>query len=77
MSGTSEQTLAVVQAGAVGPLVELMLSDDDNLAEQASWAVANVLGGIFEFVVLGRLGLWFISPIRSPKKNIIFSIFQN
>lgn len=44
VSGNSDQTLAAVQAGATGPLVELTMSKNMQLAEQALWAVANIAG---------------------------------
>ena len=44
VSGTSEQTLAAVQAGATRPLVALTMAPEVALAEQALWAVANIAG---------------------------------
>ncbi|VDM52565.1 unnamed protein product [Angiostrongylus costaricensis] len=44
VSGTSEQTIAVVEAGATLPLIELTQSPNPNLSEQALWAVANIAG---------------------------------
>ncbi|KAJ1370140.1 hypothetical protein KIN20_031802 [Parelaphostrongylus tenuis] len=44
VSGTSEQTVAVVKAGATLPLIKLTLSPNPNLSEQALWAVANIAG---------------------------------
>ncbi|GMT29369.1 hypothetical protein PFISCL1PPCAC_20666 [Pristionchus fissidentatus] len=44
VSGTSEQTVKAVESGATGPLVKLMINEDLNLAEQATWAVANIAG---------------------------------
>lgn len=45
VSGTSEQTIAGVQAGCVKPLVALMTSENIPLAEQATWAIGKM--GIF------------------------------
>ncbi|KIH50197.1 Armadillo/beta-catenin-like repeat protein, partial [Ancylostoma duodenale] len=42
VSGTSEQTVAAVEAGATLPLIELTQSPNPGLAEQALWAVANI-----------------------------------
>ncbi|RCN49530.1 importin subunit alpha-2 family protein [Ancylostoma caninum] len=44
VSGTSEQTVAAVEAGATLPLIELTQSPNPGLAEQALWAVANIAG---------------------------------
>ncbi|VDM37640.1 unnamed protein product [Toxocara canis] len=44
VSGTSEQTVAVVKQGAVAPLVQLCYSRNKALAEQAMWALANIIG---------------------------------
>lgn len=44
VSGTSEQTVAVVEAGATPPLIKLTSNSNDSLAEQALWAVANICG---------------------------------
>lgn len=43
-SGTSEQTQAVVEAGALEKLQALLLVDNKNVAEQAVWALGNIAG---------------------------------
>lgn len=43
-SGTSEQTAAVVNAGAIKPLIGLCCSGSIKLAEQGMWALANIAG---------------------------------
>ncbi|KAJ1352721.1 hypothetical protein KIN20_009126 [Parelaphostrongylus tenuis] len=44
VSGTHVQALAVVEAGATLPLIQLTQSPNKILSEQALWAVANIAG---------------------------------
>ena len=43
-SGTSAQTRAVVKAGAVVPFIGLLSTPQQNVAEQAVWALGNIAG---------------------------------
>jgi len=43
-SGTSEQTVSVVQAGACPLFLELLRSEHQNVCEQAVWALGNIIG---------------------------------
>ena len=48
VSGNSEETMIVIKAGASKPLIDLVNSDSPKLAEQAIWAVANIVGDSLE-----------------------------
>jgi HEAT repeat protein len=41
-SGTTEHVEALIAAGALPPLIALLSSPNDDLQEQAVWAVGNV-----------------------------------
>lgn len=43
-SGSSQQTQAVVQAGAVSHFMQLLQSKHQNVCEQAVWALGNIIG---------------------------------
>ena len=44
MTGNSEQTNAVVHGGAVPRFVKLLKSAEENVCEQAVWALGNIAG---------------------------------
>lgn len=76
-SGTSAQTQAVVAAGAVPLFLQLLLSSQPNVCEQAVWALGNVIGdGPVPRDYVIKLGV--VEPLlRFIKPDIPISFLRN
>lgn len=76
-SGTSAQTQAVVAAGAVPLFLHLLLSSQQNVCEQAVWALGNIIGdgpGPRDYVI--NLGV--VEPLlRFIKPDIPITFLRN
>ena len=49
-SGTAEHTRVVIDHGAIPKFVELLMSPNDDVREQAVWALGNIAGDSPKYV---------------------------
>lgn len=76
-SGSSAQTQAVVQAGAVPLFLQLLMSPHPNVCEQAVWALGNIIGdgpALRDHVI----GLGVVTPLLTfIKPDIPITFLRN
>uniref|UniRef100_A0A8D1VFL1 Importin subunit alpha n=1 Tax=Sus scrofa TaxID=9823 RepID=A0A8D1VFL1_PIG len=65
-SGASELTRAVVEGGAIQPLVELLASSHMSVCEQAVWALGNIAGETLPVTFLRNI-VWTLSNLCRNK----------
>jgi len=79
-SGNSEQTLAVVHAGAVPDLIKLLSHSSLHVVEQAMWALGNIAGdgaNMRNYVLDKGIIKPLIAYVTNGTKNLQGSFLQN
>uniref|UniRef100_A0A4X1U2P4 Importin subunit alpha n=1 Tax=Sus scrofa TaxID=9823 RepID=A0A4X1U2P4_PIG len=73
-SGASELTRAVVEGGAIQPLVELLASSHMSVCEQAVWALGNIAGDGAEFrdIVISSNAIPHLLALASSSVPVTF-----
>lgn len=76
-SGNTTQTRSVVEAGAIPPLISLIMSEHSDVQEQSIWALGNIAGDGPEFrnLVLDGGILTPLLSVMTPHKRV--SLLRN